>query len=106
MHMVSYDELSEMETCRDEESFGGRTHVPVHVAGRDSDANRRSSWYHYLKGKCGSTSCPQRGCYDCPKYAPGENPHFKSRHQKAEHIRANDFKSSGDAERWRKVAEV
>jgi hypothetical protein len=53
MHMVSYDELKEMETSRDEESFGGRTHVPVHVAGRDSDANRKSSWYHYLKAKCG-----------------------------------------------------
>jgi hypothetical protein len=54
--MVSYAELKEMETCRDEESFGGRmTHVPVHVAGRDSDANRKSSWYHYLKAKCGKS---------------------------------------------------
>lgn len=54
MHMVSYDELKEMESSRDNESFGGRmAHVPVHVAGRDSDANRKSSWYHYLKAKCG-----------------------------------------------------
>ena len=59
MHMVSYDELKEMESSRDSDSFGGRmTHVPVHVAGRDSDANRKSSWYHYLKAKCGKlVSC-------------------------------------------------
>lgn len=133
MHMVSFDELKEMETCRDEEGFGGNMHhVPIHVAGRDSDANRKSSWYHYLKAKCGkiylllsavyfcnqrhskfmialfigSVSCPQRGCYDCPKYAPGENPYFKSRHREAEHIRASDFIASGDANQWRKVAEI
>jgi len=56
MHMVSFDELKEMELSRDREGgFGGRMHhVPVHVAGRDSDANRKSSWYHYLKAKCGT----------------------------------------------------
>jgi hypothetical protein len=55
MHMVSFDELKEMERSRDEgDGFGGaRSHVPLHVAGRDSDANSKSSWYHYLKAKCG-----------------------------------------------------
>ena len=104
MHFVSFDELKEMEMFREKGDFA--LHVPVHVAGRDSDANRKSSWYHHLKGKCGTTSCPQRGCYDCPNYAPGENPFFKARHRNAEHIRANEFKASGDADEWRKVAEV
>ena len=53
-----------------------------------------------------STACPQRGCYDCPKYAPGENPHFQLREQKAEHIRANEFKVSGEADQFRKVAKL
>jgi hypothetical protein len=56
--MVSFDELKEMERSRDEgDGFGGaRSHVPLHVAGRDSDANSKSSWYHYLKAKCGEST--------------------------------------------------
>lgn len=54
----------------------------------------------------GSSSCPQRGCYDCPSYAPGENPHFKERHRRAELARAKDFMASGEADKWRKVAEL
>jgi len=115
MHSMSFDELKEMETSRDDgdgrtdhRHFGGSiTHTPVHVAGRGSDANHKSSWYHYLKGKChGSHSCPQRGCYDCPTYAPGENPLFKARHRQAELIRAKDFMDSGEADKWRKVMEL
>jgi hypothetical protein len=108
MHLVSYDELKEMESSRDNEGgFGGRvTHVPLHVAGRESDANRKSSWYHYLKAKCGSTQCPQRGCFDCPNYAPGQNPYFKQRQRNAEHVRAAEFIASGEATQWRKVVEI
>ena len=54
----------------------------------------------------GASACPQRGCYDCPNYAPGENPFFKMKHKKAEHIRATDFIASGSAHQWRKVAEI
>lgn len=115
MHYMSFDELKEMEVSRDDgdgrtdhRHFGGRaTHTPLHVSGRDSDANHKSSWYHYLKCKChGSSSCPQRGCYDCPTYPPGENPFFKERAAQAEHIRAEYFMSSGEADKWRKVVEL
>ena len=115
MHMVSFDELKELEDARDggdgrtdHRHFGGRkTHTPLNVAGIDSDANHKSSWYHYLKWKChGSSSCPQRGCYQCPSYAPGENPNFKARHKQSEHIRAKDFMYSGEADKWRKVVEL
>jgi len=115
MHWLSFDELKEMETSRDDgdgrtdhRHFGGRiTHTPLHVAGRGSDANHKSSWYHYLKWKChGSHTCPQRGCYDCPTYAPGENPFFKERHRQAELTRAKDFMESGEADKWRKVVEL
>ncbi|KAL7549034.1 hypothetical protein ACHAWF_012296 [Thalassiosira exigua] len=115
MHRVSYDELKEMEASRDDGDGrtdhchfgGGRAHTPLHVSGRDGDANHKSSWYHYLKQKCyGSSSCPQRGCYDCPAYAPGGNPFFKERHERAERIRARDFMSSGEADKWRKVVEL
>lgn len=60
MHKVGFEELKEMETARD--NGDGRTdhrhlghrrgHTPLSVAGIDSDANHRSSWYHYLKHKC------------------------------------------------------
>ena len=117
MHFVSFDEHKEMETLRDEGNsrndnlhFGGRkTHTPLHVARRSSDGNHKSSCYHYLKGKCvqGSSmkesSCPQRGCYDCPSYAPGENPFFKERHRKAELIRAREFIASREADKRRKI---
>ena len=60
MHSMSFDELKEMEEARDDgdgrtdhQHFGrGRTHTALHVAGIDSDANHKSSWYHYLKWKC------------------------------------------------------
>mmetsp|Transcript_30335 Transcript_30335/g.63175 ORF Transcript_30335/g.63175 Transcript_30335/m.63175 type:complete len:782 (+) Transcript_30335:68-2413(+) len=109
MHMVSFDELKEMEKSRDsgDGNFGQwKSHIPLHVAGRDSDANRKSSWYHYLKAKCSGERCPQRGCYDCPKYSPGQNPFFKERHRRAEHIRALDFIASGEADKWRHVVEL
>eukprot|EP00986_Skeletonema_menzelii_P013294 scaffold7621_cov152-Skeletonema_menzelii.AAC.7 len=114
MHMVSFDELKELEVARDDgdgrtdhRHFGsGKSHKPLHVSRRDSDANHKSSWYHYLKGKCAGSSCPQRGCYDCPKYKPGENPFFVERHKYFEHIRALDFIESGEANKWRKVAEL
>jgi len=57
---------------------------------------------HFL----GSASCPQRGCYDCPTYAPGENPFFKERHKQAELTRAREFMESGEADKWRKVVEL
>ena len=60
MHFMSFDELKEMELARDDgdgrddhRHFGGRvTHTPLFVGGIDSDANHKSSWYHYLKQKC------------------------------------------------------
>ena len=54
----------------------------------------------------GSHSCPQRGCYDCPTYAPGKNPFFIERHKEAEHVRAKEFMSTGEADKWRKVVEL
>lgn len=114
MHMVSFDELQELEIARDDgdgrtdhRHFGsGKSHKPLHVSRRDSDANHKSSWYHYLKGKCAGSSCPQRGCYDCPKYMPGENLFFIERHKQFEHMRYLDFMASGEAAKWRKVAEL
>jgi hypothetical protein len=116
MHHVSYRELKEYETARDEGD--GRTdhkhlghkrgHTPLHVAGIDSDNNHRSSWYHTLKQKClMSSDCPRNGCYACPKYsAPGENPFFKIRHKEAEHVRAQHFIKNGDVDAFRKSADL
>jgi len=108
MHFVSFDELKEMETARDSgKGLFGKAHIPLHVAGRDSDVNRRSSWYHHLKQKChGSKSCPQRGCFDCPTYGKGENPFFKEKHSRAERARAEDFLASGEADQWRKIVSL
>ena len=57
MHQVAFHELKEFESARDHGD--GRTdhrhmtsHTPLNVAGIDSDANHKSSWYHYLKHKC------------------------------------------------------
>ena len=63
MHMVSYDELKELEIVRDKgdgrddhRHMGHRRgHTPLYVAGIDSDNNHRSSWYHHIKQKCCST---------------------------------------------------
>ena len=60
MYPVSYTELQEYETARDEgdgrsdhRHLGHRRgNTPLFVAGIDSDNNHRSSWYHTLKGKC------------------------------------------------------
>jgi ferredoxin len=61
MHRVSFDELKELETARehgdgrsDHRHLGNtpKRHIPLYVAGIESDANKKSSWYHYLKQKC------------------------------------------------------
>lgn len=53
-----------------------------------------------------STDCPKRGCYDCPSFAPGENPYFKAREREAESVRANYAIESGEADLFRKSAEL
>mmetsp|Transcript_6602 Transcript_6602/g.11398 ORF Transcript_6602/g.11398 Transcript_6602/m.11398 type:complete len:586 (+) Transcript_6602:116-1873(+) len=114
MHHVSYQELKEFETARDEgdgrtdHRHLGKAHTPLHVAGIDSDNNHRSSWYHTLKQKClVSSECPQKGCYDCPKYSvPGGNPFFKEKQKHAEHVRATHFIENGDVDAFRKAAEL
>jgi len=113
MHYMSFDELKEMESARDhgdgrtDHRHMGKGHIPLYVSGIDSDANHKSSWYHYLKHKChGSHTCPQRGCYDCPTYNPGKNPFFQERHKQAELVRAKDFMATGEADKWRKVLEL
>lgn len=115
MHRVSYQELSAFETARDEgdgrtdhKHLGIRGHIPLHVAGMDSDNNRRSSWYHTLQARCvTSSSCPQKGCYDCPSYQnPGENPFFVAKHKQAEHIRAQQFIENGEADLFRKAVDL
>ena len=60
MHAVSYRELQEFETARDQgdgrsdhKHLGHqRGHTPLHVAGIASDNNHKTSWYHTLKHKC------------------------------------------------------
>lgn len=116
MHRVTFAELAEYETARDEgdgrndhKHLGHRRgHTPLHVAGIDSDNNHRTSWYHTLKGKCVTSSqCPQKGCYDCPRYAkPGDNPYFQKNQQHDNHIRAQHFIERGDLDVLRKVAEL
>ena len=109
MHYVGTEELIKFETARDGANFGGRAaHIPLHVAGMDSDQNRKSSWYHSLRHKCyTSKQCPQAGCYDCPNYSsPGKNPYFQAKNRKAEHSRAMDLMESGEADSWRKSVEL
>jgi ferredoxin len=107
MHKVAFHELEEMETARD---VLGSNHknIPLNVARIDSDANRKSSWYHTLKHKCfTSKSCPQRGCFDCPHFdAPGANPYFQKLHATAEHVRATDLMKSGEADAFRNNSEL
>lgn len=57
MHKVSYDELVTLEKARDK--AGKQNHIPVHVANRESDMNRKGSVYHYLKHKCYSKCSPE-----------------------------------------------
>ena len=120
MHYVSFDELKELETSRDDgdgrqdhRHFGSsdaRGYVerkPLHVQRRESDASHRSSWYHYLKDKCcKSPSCPERGCFDCPSYKNGSNPYFQERVRKATHIRAKQFMDTGVADSYRKTTDL
>ena len=116
MHSVSFNELKIFEEARDagdgrsdhRHMKGGSQHqfTPLHVARRGSDANHKSSWYHYLKQKCHMTqSCPQKGCYDCPHYNKrGENPHFKKLSEEADKVRLRDYIESGAADVYRKFA--
>ena len=66
----------------------------------------RCSYHLIHRENAGSAACPRRGCFDCPRYAAGENPFFKERHRQAEHIRAMDFMASGEADEWRIVADL
>eukprot|EP00536_Pseudo-nitzschia_multiseries_P012785 jgi/Psemu1/309415/fgenesh1_kg.508_\ len=116
MHHVSYDELSAFETARDKADLTidpktfkqGFTPIPLHVAGMDSDHNRRSSWYHTLKFKCFmSPGCPKKGCFDCPFYSkPGGNPYFIAKQKRAEHTRAQHFIETGEADPFRKALDL
>jgi ferredoxin len=120
MHYVSYEELKELETARDDgdgredhrhfgvsEARGYVERKPLHVQRRESDANHRSSWYHYLKDKCcKSAACPERGCFDCPAYKSGSNPFFQDRVRKATHVRAQHFMETGIADEYREMTEL
>jgi len=116
MHTVGYDELKEMETARDDDYSQidhrhlkfGQSHTPLNVAGIDSDANHKSSWYHHLKNKCFmSKACPQKACYDCPMHSEkGGNIFHKKKHSEAEHVRAQDFIQSGEADEYRHYFEL
>ena len=53
-----------------------------------------------------STSCPQRGCYDCPKFAPGQNPYFQETLSESTHVRAEYFKDTGTADAYRKTVDL
>lgn len=114
MKFLSFRELRELETARDQGVAEGDSHkdvghIPLYVAGIDSDAKHKSSWYHTLKHKCfTSSSCPQKGCYDCPMYSsPGENPYFKQGQVKALEVRKKDlFESDELINTFRKVVEL
>jgi len=116
MHPVSYKELQEFEKARDEgdgrddhKHLGHRRGpTPLYVAGIDSDNNHRTSWYHTLKEKClVSSQCPQKGCYDCPKYSKaGDNPFFQQRQKEENHIRAEYFVENSDIDVWRNSADL
>jgi ferredoxin len=113
MHRVSFQELSTFETARDEgdgktQHGLSKAHIPLHVAGMDSDRNRRSSWYHTLKARCStSSSCPQKGCFACPSFGnSGDNPFFKAKHKQAEHIRAQHFIRNGEASLFRRAVDL
>eukprot|EP00751_Fragilariopsis_kerguelensis_P016143 CAMPEP_0170837918 /NCGR_PEP_ID=MMETSP0734-20130129/3059_1 /TAXON_ID=186038 /ORGANISM="Fragilariopsis kerguelensis, Strain L26-C5" /LENGTH=640 /DNA_ID=CAMNT_0011205209 /DNA_START=120 /DNA_END=2042 /DNA_ORIENTATION=+ len=114
MHRVSYDELRQLETVRDEgdgrtdHKFLGhrRGHIPLHVAGMDSDVNRRPSWYHTSKETCVSKGC-KSGCFDCPSYStPGTNPIFVEKDTQAIHIRALQLIENGEADSFRTFVEL
>jgi ferredoxin len=125
MHYVGFDRLKELETSRDSPDGDGRTdhrhfgqnhrnggyiaRAPLHLTRRDSDANHKSSWYHYLVNKCYlSSDCPQRGCFDCPQFRtqPGSNPSCQSKMKDALHIKAEHFIQTGEANLYRKSADL
>jgi len=107
IHNVAFHELKELEIARDEGDglpYGRKgKHIPLHVAGMDSDNNRVSSWYHQMKQKC---SCPTKGCHDCPSFKlQGDNPHFQEILEKAEKVRTLDFMQNS-CHHLRKTAEL
>jgi len=116
MHAVTFAELEEYETARDvgngrddHRHLGNpRGHIPLYVAGIDSDVNRRSSWYHTLKERClSSGQCPQKGCYNCPRFSkPGENPFFQKHQTEMNHVRAQYFIERGDIDSRRKAVDL
>lgn len=60
-----------------------------------------------LNKRAVSAQCPQRGCFDCPRYAePGANPYFHERLRTANHVRAQHFIDKGIAESYRKTADL
>lgn len=99
MHFTSFYELKEMEGPRDNTEIGDpedlknfnhrRGHTPLHVAGIDSDANHKSSWFHYIRNKLFVSES-----------------HFNATHREAEHVRAQHFMKSGEADPFRKTAEL
>lgn len=64
MHFVSFEELKELESARDDGVADDHRHfgnsptrgyvaaTPLHVSRRDSDANHRSSFYQYVLYSC------------------------------------------------------
>jgi len=116
MHSVTFEELKEYEIARDEgDGRSDHRHLghrrgptPLYVAGIDSDNNHRTSWYHTLKGKCVTSSqCPQKGCFECPRFSkPGDNPYFQKHMEEDNHRRAQYFIEHGDVNVWRKSAEL
>jgi len=117
IHTIAFHELKELEGGRDKgDGHGHHKHMgrmqgitPLHVSGMDSDANHKSSWYHYIKQKCCSSgNCPTRGCFDCPRYSKaGDNPYFKEIHRKGQYVRKLDLASqSWEVQSRRKFANV
>jgi len=128
MHFVGFDRLQELENARDSLTGDGRTdhkhfgpssehdgkwfaHTPLHVSGRDSDASHKSSWYHHFVNKCyRSNQCPQRGCFDCPRFANSNkdelNPFCEDKTRAGYHVRAETFIQRGDADTFRKTIDL
>ena len=112
--------------------------TPLHIARRNTDASHKDSWYHYHLTKCHSeyilsvfrfcfqaeffltnalfvfsghlesNKCPQRGCFDCPRFRddPQGNPYFQERLKRANHVRALHFVNHGMADNIRKAADL
>ena len=127
IHRVGFDRLRELEQIRDssfddpdfqkeghrhfgvvdERNGKWTTHTPLSVAGMDTDGNHKSSVYHYTVHKCyKSGNCPQRGCFDCPLFPPESNRYLQARQEQQVQQRAQYYKSSGIANRFRKLEEL